>query len=85
MFGDVIVKIEGDFSHSISNTSISGVKFSWTTLYFSTSRCECEACLSVHPSKLYPSVRLSVTQNTKNKKTGGGRDVGIFMGVMVLT
>ena len=30
---NVILKIERDLSNSISNTSISGVKFSWTTLY----------------------------------------------------
>ena len=31
---DVILKIEKNLSNSIQNTSISGVKFSWTTLYF---------------------------------------------------
>ena len=37
-FRDGILKIERDLSNSMYNTSISGVKFSWTTLYTANMR-----------------------------------------------
>ena len=86
---DVILKNERDLSNNISNTSISGVKFSCTTLYIPCQRRDAfsfprRPIPSVSSALLYRSIVNIINKNIANRAIRSG-DLGCYLKLISAT